>query len=194
MGVHGGFPPLVLFGTAAALLTLLHVAHGQYKAPSVLYQDLVEKRSKELVDDAVLKNHPDLEAIYYPMKYSVPRDYYRCTACSALANRPLRHLHAAFAPPTHLLPALMHLLREKKNVQGRIRFYQGVIFEPCRGHAFNCCNDTYGVPEFRRPDTNTNSPTFGDWLYFAQDGSPMPRGVQYVFPSLRGLLGERGGG
>lgn len=30
-------------------------------------------------------------------------------------------------------------------------YTQSVIFDPCRGAAFNCCNDTYGVPEFAPP-------------------------------------------
>ncbi len=53
-------------------------------------------------------------------------------------------------------------------------YYVNIIFDPCREYGYNCCNDTYGAPEFRVLDDNPESPTLGNWMFFDQDGSRPP--------------------
>jgi hypothetical protein len=47
-------------------------------------------------------------------------------------------------------------LRRGESIEGanliQKRYTQNVIFDPCRGHAPDCCVDTYGEPEYFRPD------------------------------------------
>ena len=50
-------------------------------------------------------------------------------------------------------------------------YYVNAIFDPCREYGFNCCNDTFGAPEFRSLDNNPDSPTLGNWMIYSQDGT-----------------------
>ncbi len=47
---------------------------GQYKAPSVLFNELYADKQAELKE--LLERHPDLYPMYYPMQHSIPKDYY----------------------------------------------------------------------------------------------------------------------
>ena len=47
---------------------------AQYKAPSELFDQIYKAQEASLAE--FLKRHPDLFHIYYPMQYSIPKDYY----------------------------------------------------------------------------------------------------------------------
>ena len=59
-------------------------------------------------------------------------------------------------------------------------YTQNVIFDPCRGHAFNCCNDTFGTPEFRKLETRLGYSATGDYMYFDQEGEQLDSDARYV--------------
>ena len=54
-------------------------------------------------------------------------------------------------------------------------YTQNVIFDPCRGYAFACCNDTYGTPEYAAYNTRVGDPAYGTLGYFSADGSPLDK-------------------
>ena len=54
-----------------------------------------------------------------------------------------------------------------------IGYIMSVIFDPCRGHDFNCCNDTYGTPEFRSVIDAPGSDLHGTDEHREQDGTPL---------------------
>lgn len=59
-----------------SLHALLHLANGQFKTTSAQFAELKAQRDAEL--DEALKTHPDLVHMYYPMRNSIPREYYMC--------------------------------------------------------------------------------------------------------------------
>ena len=67
-----------------------------------------------------------------------------------------------------------------------------VIFDPCRNQPANCCNDTYGTPEYRYVETDPRRVDFGAEYLFKQDGTDMPQESRYVCPSLLISLGLTG--
>jgi hypothetical protein len=111
---------------ASALL-----ARGQFPENGGLYNQELKKQNEYL--DFILQNHPDLENIFFPNKYMIPKDFY------------------ADKPTTDYLMT--------------------VTFDPCRGHDYNCCNDTYGTPEWRTIDDVPTSPTFGGDILTTETGA-----------------------
>jgi hypothetical protein len=93
---------------AVVVATLAVGVYAQYPEGGGLYNQALGQLAATL--DVQLQNHPDLEDIYYPMKYAIPIDYYR--------------------------------------IEPSVGYTQNVIFDPCRGHGFDCCKDVYGQPEF----------------------------------------------
>ena len=60
-----------------------------------------------------------------------------------------------------------------KTADSAAAYTQNVIFDPCRGYAYNCCNDTYGTPEFIAYVANPAATNYGTEQYYAADGSVM---------------------
>jgi hypothetical protein len=67
----GVFVRAALCGAALAAL-----ASAQYVHPARQFWELYGERVAAL--DTQLKHHPDLEAIYFPLRYHEPIDFYRC--------------------------------------------------------------------------------------------------------------------
>ena len=66
-------------------------------------------------------------------------------------------------PDLYLLPRSFYTLAPST------LFTQNVIFDPCRGQPANCCNNTFGTPEFERFDAAS-----GARAHAYADGSPAP--------------------
>lgn len=58
-----------------------------------------------------------------------------------LQNHP--DLEDLYFPKKYLIPTDFYRLEPTTT------YSQNVIFDPCRGHKFDCCKDVYGTPEFR---------------------------------------------
>lgn len=57
-------------------------------------------------------------------------------------------------------------------------YTQNVLFDPCRFHGVNCCNDTYGVKEFQRIDTTRVGSTLVETRYeVREDGTLLSHDV-----------------
>lgn len=72
-------------------------------------------------------------------------------------------------------------------------FTQNVIFDPCREYEFDCCNDTYGTPEFEyvnadptAQDYNVIRTVYDDLTPVPQAASRRPTDELYVDPSCTG--------
>jgi len=57
------------------------------------------------------------------------------------------------------------------------------IFDPCRGYAFDCCNSTFGTPEWQRVVADPASPDYGASTAVFSDGSPLPAGASRAPPA-----------
>lgn len=108
---------------------------AQLKFGSPLFWQALEERSED--QEALLRDHPDLVAVYNPAKFLIDRDQYE-------------FLDPAVAP-----------------------YRSSVIVEPCLNHAYDCCNDTYGTPQYGLEVTNTGSEDFGDIVAYKADGTQL---------------------
>jgi len=88
---------------------------------------------------------------------------------AATVSRGDAALVRAHWPREHLLPADQYVFRPTAPA-----FTQNIIFDPCRGHAFDCCADTFGTPEFEAVAAATGARASA----FA-DGAPVP-GAYFV--------------
>ncbi|RYE84790.1 MAG: hypothetical protein EOO65_01650 [Methanosarcinales archaeon] len=59
----------------------------------------------------------------------------------------LRGLEDSYFPNKYDIPTDYYIFRPPDR---RTEFTQNVIFDPCRGHEYHCCNDTFGSPEYER--------------------------------------------
>jgi hypothetical protein len=82
-----------------------------------------------------------------------------------LQNHP--DLEDKYFPEKYLLP--VNFYREEYTTD----YTMNVIFDPCRHSGFDCCKDTYGVPEFRLFETNNRSSKFGDEIFLKENGRPL---------------------
>eukprot|EP01138_Halocafeteria_seosinensis_P016491 gb/GECG01016822.1/.p1 GENE.gb/GECG01016822.1/~~gb/GECG01016822.1/.p1 ORF type:complete len:624 (+),score=80.88 gb/GECG01016822.1/:1-1872(+) len=85
----------------------------------------------------------------------------------------------------------IYVKRERKGAS----FTQNVLFDPCRGMEFNCCNATYGAPEYEKVNLNRNSLSFGSLFHvdennntLARDNVRTPDPVLYLAPECNGML------
>ena len=56
-------------------------------------------------------------------------------------------------------------------------YTQNVIFDPCRGQAFNCCNDTFGTPEWELVSADPAASDYGERVRAYADGTRIPPGA-----------------
>ena len=80
-----------------------------------------------------------------------------------LKNHP--DLEDIFLPAKYLIPTNFYRL------ETTTEYLMNVIFDPCRGHAYNCCSDTYGTPEWRVVDSVNTSATYGTDLLYNDRGN-----------------------
>lgn len=60
-----------------------------------------------------------------------------------------------------------------------VGYTQNVIFDPCRGQPFNCCNDTFGTPEYLSVASDPTQPsTYGTRRTTYADGTIIPPNAQ----------------
>ena len=83
-------------------------------------------------------------------------------------------LISTYHPDMYLLPRSFYVLSPTDLIT------QNVIFDPCRGQPYNCCQDTFGTPEYERVDaapllpSGAPNPAYGTYSYLYADGSPTP--------------------
>jgi hypothetical protein len=59
-----------------------------------------------------------------------------------------------------------------------VGYTQNVIFDPCRAQPFNCCNDTFGTPEYLKVQSDPKHPSYGTRSTTYADGTPIPPNAQ----------------
>jgi hypothetical protein len=156
VGCPGAVEAMRRYGTLVRLVCVLGlwsmVANGQerFGRGTVLYDQAMNAGRADLTE--FLKNHPDLEDVYFPKKYNLPVEYYR------------------YSPPTD--------------------YTMNVIFDPCRGFAYNCCTDTAASPEFWSYDTDPESQTYGDVLSWRDSGEPLSSEASR-FPTFQVRIDEQ---
>ena len=53
-------------------------------------------------------------------------------------------------------------------------FVVNVIFDPCRGREFDCCDQMFGTPEFVSDKPITDMSALGNYVTVSDDGTLVP--------------------
>jgi len=71
----------------------------------------------------------------------------------------------------------------------QLPYRNSVIFQPCMFQSFDCCNDTYGTPQYPVEVENTNSEDFGEIVFVKDDATPFTEEASR-FPDTQVLFDE----
>jgi hypothetical protein len=95
-------------------------------------------------------------------------------------------LVALYWPGKYLLPRRQYEFAPPDPAE----YTMNVIFDPCRGYLFDCCNDTFGTPEYEVPSADALVDVGGGVASFVfEDRAPVPEEARRT-PRKRLLIDE----